>query len=153
MSIQETQSVEETRQVLEAYAAEHDTSLIAPDAVFHDVASGQDYIGREAIAAMLDHVYDVAFQARAEEVRTTVGDGAAVLEAVVVGTHTGEFAGVPATGREVRIPLVVSYRIADGSVQEANVYLMVSTFLQQVASRRLTGAISASRSASGTTRR
>lgn len=133
MSIQSTPSVEETRQVLEAYAAEHDTSLIAPDAVFHDIASGQDHVGREAIAAMLRHVYHVAFEARAEVVRTTVGDGSAVLEAVLVGTHTGEFAGVPATGRQVRVPLVVSYRIADGQVQEADVYLLVSSFLQQVA--------------------
>lgn len=39
---------------------------------------------------------------------------------------------MPATGREVRIPLVVSYRIADGQIQEANVYLLVASFLQQV---------------------
>lgn len=132
MSVQQTQSVDETRRVLEAYAAGHDTSLIAPDAVFHDVASGQDHIGREAVAAMLHHVYHVAFQARAEVVRVTVGEGTAVLEGAVVGRHTGEFAGVPATGREVRIPLVVSYRIADGHVQEAFVYLLVSAFLEQV---------------------
>ena len=133
MSIQQLQSVEESRRVLEAYVAQHDTSMVAPDAVFHDVASGQDYIGREAIAAMLDYVYHVAFEARAETVRTVVGDGAAVLEAVLVGIHTGEFAGVPATGREVRVPLVVSYRIADGQIQEAFVYLLVASFLQQVA--------------------
>lgn len=133
MSIQQIQSVEESRRVLEAYVAQHDTSMVAPDAVFHDVASGQDYIGREAIAGMLDHVYHVAFEARSETVRTVVGDGAAVLEAVLVGIHTGEFAGVPATGREVRVPLVVSYRIADGQVQEAFVYLLVASFLQQVA--------------------
>lgn len=133
MSIQQTQSVEETRQVLEAYAAEHDTSRLAAEAVFHDIASGQDHVGREAVTAMLHHVYHVALQARAEVVRTTVGEGTAVLEGFVVGTHTGEFAGVPATGREVRIPLVVSYRITDGQVQEAYVYLLVASFLQQVA--------------------
>jgi steroid delta-isomerase-like uncharacterized protein len=138
MTIQEThpvrreQSVEETRRVLDAYTSSHDTALLAPDAVFHDVASGQDHIGREAVAGMLHHVYHVALDARAETVRTVVGDGVAVLEAAVVGTHTGEFAGVPATGREVRIPLVVSYRIADGLVHEAHVYLLVASFLQQV---------------------
>lgn len=132
MSIQQTPTVEETRQVLEAYATEHDTSFLAPDAVFHDVASGYDYVGREAIAGMLHHVYHVAFEARAEQVRTVVAEGAAVLEAVLVGTHIGEFAGVPATGREVRIPLVVSYRMAGGQVQEAYVYLLVTTFLDQV---------------------
>lgn len=128
----QTQPIEETQRVLEAYAATHDNSLIAPDAVFHDIASGQDFVGREAIAGMLQYVYNVAFEARAEEVRTVVGDGAAVLEAVIVGTHTGEFAGVPATGKPVRIPLVVSYRIGDGLVQEAHVYLLVASFLQQV---------------------
>lgn len=133
MTMQETQSAQDTRRVIEAYTAEHDTSLIAPDAVFHDIASGHDHIGREAIAGMLHHVYHVAFEAQSEEVQTVVGDGAAVLEAVVVGTHVGEFAGVPATGREVRIPLVVSYRVADGQIQEANVYLLVASFLQQVA--------------------
>lgn len=132
MTIQQTPSREETRQVLEAYTATHDPSLIAPDAVFHDIASGQDYIGREAITGMLHYVYQVAFEARAEQVAAVVGDGSAVLEAAIVGRHTGEFAGVPATGREVRIPLVVSYRIADGQIQEANVYLLVASFLQQV---------------------
>ena len=76
MSIQQTPSVEETRQVLEAYAAEHDASFLAPDAVFHDVASGNDHVGREAIAGMLHYVYHVAFEARAEEVRTVVAEQA-----------------------------------------------------------------------------
>lgn len=61
-----------------------------------------------------------------------VGEGAAVVEAVIVGTHTAEFAGVPATGREVRIPLVVSYRVAEEQIQEAHVYMLVASFLQQV---------------------
>ncbi len=33
-----------------------------------------------------------------------VGDGAATLEAVFVGTHIADFAGVPATGVSVRCP-------------------------------------------------
>ena len=132
MTTQQSPSSHETRRVFEAYTTTHDPSLIAPDAIFHDIASGQDYIGREAIAGMLHYVYQVAFEARAEQVAAVVSDGAAVLEAAVVGTHTGEFAGVPATGRDVRIPLVVSYRIADGQIQEANVYLLVASFLQQV---------------------
>lgn len=133
MTIQQTPSTDETRQVLEAYLATHDPSWIAPDAIFHEIASGQDYIGREAIAGMLHYVYQVAFEAQAEQVATVVGEGAAVLEAAIVGTHTGEFARVPATGRAVRIPLVVSYRIAEGQIQEANVYLLLSSFLEQVA--------------------
>lgn len=125
-------SMQETQRVLEAYAASHDTRLVAPDAVFTDTASGQQYVGREAIAAMLDYVYHVAFDARAEVSNLIVGDGMAVLEAEVVGTHIGEFAGVPPTGMDVRIPLAVSYDIADGLIQRARVYLQLAAFLRQV---------------------
>ncbi|MGH3650540.1 MAG: ester cyclase [Acidimicrobiia bacterium] len=127
-------SIQETQRVLEAYAASHDTSLVAPDAIFTDTASGQKYVGREAIAAMLHHVYHEAFDAHAEVSNLVVGDGKAVLEADIVGTHIGEFAGVPTTGLDIRIPLAVAYDIADGLVQQARVYLQLASFLQQVES-------------------
>ena len=122
----------ETARVLEAYASAHDPGHIAPNAVFEDLASGQKYVGREAINSMLDHVYRVAFEARAEIRRTTVGDGNAVLEADFVGRHLAEFAGVAATGRDVRVPLVVSYDISEGMIQGARIYFMASRFYQQV---------------------
>lgn len=123
----------ETQRVLEAYAASHDTSLIAPGAVFTDIATGDQHVGRPAIAALLRQVYHVAFDAHAELVDLTFGDGKATLEANIVGRHTGEFAGVPATGAAVRIPLVVCYDIADGMIQQARIYLLVAAFLEQVA--------------------
>ncbi|MGH8916559.1 MAG: ester cyclase [Acidimicrobiia bacterium] len=128
-------SVQETQRVLEAYAASHDANLVAPDAIFTDTASGQQYVGREAIAAMLHFVYHEAFDAHAEVSNLIVGDGRAVLEADIVGTHIGEFAGIPATGLDVRIPLAVAYDISDGLVQRARVYLQLAAFLQQVTSR------------------
>ena len=37
------------------------------------------------------------------------GDGEAILEAEFIGTHVGEFEGVPATLRPVRVPYSVAY--------------------------------------------
>lgn len=125
-------TVERTRAVLEAYAAEHDPQYLAEDAVFIDLASGQRYEGREAIGEMLHHIYHVAFDARAEDARMIVGEGAAALEAVFVGTHTGEFAGVPATGREVRVPLVVLYEVGEDGITEGRIYLQAATMMQQL---------------------
>ena len=45
-----------------------------------------------------------------------VGDGVAALEAVFVGTHIADFAGVPATGVSVRCPYVVSYDVSAGRI-------------------------------------
>jgi predicted ester cyclase len=37
-----------------------------------------------------------------------IGDGQAALEADFVGSHTGEFLGIPATGRSVQVPIAWS---------------------------------------------
>lgn len=128
-------SVETTRRVLEAYLEGHDTVHLAEDAVFTDTASGQRHEGREAISAMLEYVYHVGLQATAEVLGLIVADGQAAVEAEIVGTHTGDFAGMPATGAQVRIPLCVTYRVSDGQIQEGTVYLGLTNFLSQIGAR------------------
>ena len=125
-------TVERTRAILEAYAAEHDPQYLAEDAVFTDLASGHRYEGREAIGEMLHHIYHVAFDARAEDARLIVGEGTAALEAMFVGTHVGEFAGVPPTGREVRVPLAVLYEVGEDGITEGRIYLQTATMMEQL---------------------
>jgi steroid delta-isomerase-like uncharacterized protein len=129
-----TASSEETRRVMEAYGVSRDTDLIAPDAVFIDTATGRQYVGREANATMLRRLYNDAFQARVEAASLVIAPGKAVLEGYLVGVHTGEFAGVPASGIEVRVPLVIAYDVSDGLIQRARVYLQVASLLQQATS-------------------
>lgn len=125
-------TLERTREIMEAYAASHDPSYVAEDAVFIDTASGQRHEGRDAIAEMLDYVYHVAFDARAEDSRLIVGEGKAALEGTFVGTHTGEFAGIPATGRQVRVPLCVAYDVAEEGITEARVYMQAAVMMRQL---------------------
>lgn len=103
---------------------------VLEEAVFIDTASGQRHEGREAIGEMLNYVYHVAFDARAEEPRLLVGEGTAALEAVFVGTHIGEFAGIPATGREVRVPLCVVYDVAEDGITEGRIYMQAAVMMQ-----------------------
>lgn len=125
-------TIERTREIMEAYAASHDPRYLAEDAVFIDTATGQRHEGREAIGAMLHYVYHVAFDARAEETRLIVGEGEAALEGLFVGTHTGEFAGIPATGREVRVPLAVLYDVGPDGIAEGRIYMQAATMMQQL---------------------
>jgi hypothetical protein len=55
-----------------------------------------------------------------------------VLEARVVGRHTGVFAGVAATGRDVDVPLCVTYEVAGGLIERARIYLLVNVLLKQI---------------------
>ena len=97
-------SAEQTREVMTAYEQNHDPRYLAQDAVFTDMATGEEYTGRDEIAKSLDYFYHQAFNAHAEINNTVVEDGHAVVEGAFVGQHIGDFAGVPATGREVRVP-------------------------------------------------
>lgn len=113
-------------------AGDHDAAVLAPDAAFVDVTTGRRWTGANEIAAMLDGMYRVAFDARVEEPRLVADADAVVLEATFVGRHIGEFAGVAATGAEVRVPLVVVYDLADGVIRGARIHFDVASFLRQV---------------------
>lgn len=131
-------SIESTRAVIMKYIASNhaDLSMMAPDVVFRHMATGDEHRGPDAVAAMLHFVYHVAFDAQAESRNMVFADGQAVLEADFVGKHIGDFAGVPATGKMVRVPLCVVYDLDQDMITRGRVYFEVPAFLKQVADAR-----------------
>ena len=134
MATETRMSRERTSEVIGRYAAaEHgDVAVLADDVVFRIMATGDEHRTPAGVKAMLDWFYHVAFDAKAELRHMVVGEGIAVLEADFVGRHIGEFAGVPATGRSVRVPLAVIYDIRDDRIVEGRVYFETPAFLAQV---------------------
>jgi predicted ester cyclase len=134
MANERRMTVEQTRAVIKRYTnSEHgDVSMMSPEVVFRIMATGQEHRTPEGIRAMLDYFYHGAFDATAETKNVIVGDGIAVLEADFVGRHIGEFAGVAATGKDVRVPLVVIYDVRDDQIVEGRVYFETPAFLAQV---------------------
>jgi predicted ester cyclase len=55
------------------------------------------------------------------------------VEAVFVGTHTGEFSGIPATGTSVAVPYSVFLLFEDGLITELHLYNFVSVLMAQLA--------------------
>jgi len=120
------------RQNVNAYFQSHDTKYLTEDAEFTDLTTGQVTKGREAIGQMLHHIYHVAFDAQAEITNTIVTENRAVLEATFTGKHIGEFAGVAATGKNVRAPLCVVYDLEGDKIKRARIYLLASVLFQQL---------------------
>jgi steroid delta-isomerase-like uncharacterized protein len=127
-------SVQRTREAVERYInSDHrDLSMMADDVVFTSMATGDEHRGVEGVRRMLEHVYHEAFDARAESRTRIYADDNAVLEADFVGTHVGTFAGIPATGRSVRVPLCVVYDLRDGRIVRGRVYLELPVLLRQL---------------------
>ena len=126
--------IERTREAMDRYwdSQHRDTSMMAEDVVFTHMATGDEHRGPEAVRRMLDYMYHQAFDARAETRSRIYSDNQAVIEAEFVGTHIGEFAGLPATGRPVRVPLCVVYDLEDGWVKRARVYLEMPVLMKQL---------------------
>lgn len=127
-------SVERTRDAMERYlnSAHRDLSMMAEDVVFTAMATGEEHRGVEGVRRMLEHVYHQAFDATAETRNRIYAENHAVLEADFVGTHIGAFAGVPATNRQVRVPLCVVYDLRDGKIVRGRVYLEIPVLLRQL---------------------
>lgn len=125
-------SIDETRKVLEAYWEEHNPQYVAENAVFTLLPTGEEIRGRDAIAKHLAGFYHGALEARAIRTNAIFSNGAGVLEARVQGRHTGVFSGIPATGRDVDVPICVTYEVADGLIQRARIYLLVNVLVAQI---------------------
>jgi predicted ester cyclase len=74
----------------------------------------------------------VAFDAKAEVTNTIITEKKAMFEANFKGRHIGEIAGVPATNKEVNIPLCVSYDLEDGLIKRARIYFLGDVLAKQL---------------------
>ncbi|HET7898372.1 MAG TPA: nuclear transport factor 2 family protein, partial [Flavisolibacter sp.] len=103
---------------------------------FRNMGTGETYHGRAEIGAMLHYVYHVAFDAKAEIAEYLITEDKAVVQGYIKGKHIGEIEGIPATGKEVNIPLCVTYRLKDGLIQEAHIFLLNDVMMQQLGAKQ-----------------
>lgn len=115
-----------------AYFETHDVKFIAEDAIFKNLNTGETHKGRTEIGAMLHYIYHVAFDAKAEIKNYIITEEKALLEGLFKGKHIGEIAGIQATGKQVNVPLSVSYDLKDGLIKEARIYMLTDVMMQQL---------------------
>jgi predicted ester cyclase len=61
-----------------------------------------------------------------------VDDGQAAAEFDFVGKHIGEFGGMSATGREVRVPYSVVYDLEGEKITALRIYLSMDLLMEQL---------------------
>ncbi len=131
-TIQEFEVGVDTQRNMETYFKTHDSSYIAEDAVFINMESGEQTKGREAIMQMINYIYHVAFDARADILNYFISEKNAVLEADFAGRHIGEFAGIQPANKEVHVPLCITYDLENGLIKTARIYMLSSVMMNQL---------------------
>src|SRR5829696_9669473 len=130
-------SVAETHVVIDAYLAalvarEDIAPFFGGDVVLELVDVGQHFQGREAVAGAIVGLHQLAFDAHPQITNLIASEGTAAVEAVFIGTHTGEFAGIPATGKEVAVPYAVFYDLVDGQITALRIHGFASGLVAQL---------------------
>jgi predicted ester cyclase len=96
------------------------------------MATGEETLGPEEVLQSLNYIYHVAFDARAEPTNLVIDDGIGVVEADFVGAHIGEFAGITATNKSVRVPLCLVYEVENDKIKRARIYFETPALFEQL---------------------
>ncbi len=127
-------SIESTRVTMTRYFEDDDAaaSLMTDDVVYTRMATGEEHRGKAAVLAMLNKFYHVSFSGKVETKNIFYADQHAVGEWDYVGKHVGEFEGIAATGKDVRVPLCVVYDLENDKIKRARIYFEMPVLLRQL---------------------
>lgn len=105
----------------------------ADDIDFRDCTSEVRHVGHAALRAYTLEINDALPDLKVENVRLTTHGRTVVAEMEFVGTHLGEFMGVPATGRQLRWRNCTVYEVDDNNkIAQERYYFDTGTILAQM---------------------
>jgi ketosteroid isomerase-like protein len=104
----------------------------AADVVWTTMETGVQIRGRDAVRDHIVATHTRSFDAHPELVSLATGDGVAILEAVFIGRQVDTWEGVPATGRDVRLPYAMAYDVGGGFITELRAYFPMSALRAQL---------------------
>jgi predicted ester cyclase len=107
-------------------------TFFTADASLYVMGTDQEAHGRDQVAAMIRYLHEQAFDARPQLKCLLVDGEKSAIEADFVGTHVAEFAGKPATGKEVRVPYSVVYDLEGEQIAALRIYMSLDEILRQL---------------------
>jgi steroid delta-isomerase-like uncharacterized protein len=126
-------TAETMRSYLDAFLARGTfADYFSEEVTWTTIGTQQTMQGRQPVQEFLLWMHTQAFDAHPKVKTLVVGDRQAVLEADFVGTHTGEFLGIPATGKPVQVPYCVVYDLRDDKITALRAYIPMDLFTHQL---------------------
>lgn len=106
---------------------------LADDIILEDYGQSMVYHGRPAVLPILQAYFGDGFPDGRISVQTTLSDRQKVVIAFTFcGRQQRAFLGLPATNREVAVPMLLLFRLAHQQIQHIAWYYDAGTFLRQL---------------------
>ena len=109
-------------------------TYVESGAEFVDVPSGRTFVDDDEIIGNYTHLWD-GFPGLVRRIeRWTFGDNAVVIELTLTGTQDGPYRGMPATGKQLELPIIAHFEFdpASGRIMRETAYYDTLTFMRQL---------------------
>lgn len=108
--------------------------FFTPDASLYVMGTDQEAHGRDQVVGMIRYLHEQAFDAHPQLKCLLVDGEKSAIEADFVGKHIAEFAGKPATGKEVRVPYSVVYDLEGEQIVALRIYGLLDGIIRELGS-------------------
>lgn len=103
---------------------------LCDEPVYEIMATGETFRGKPAVADFYQNLFEAVPDADFELIEVIVGENGVMEESVLVGTHQGAWMGVEATGRKIRLPLIIVFPMENGEILGERLYFDMNTLYQ-----------------------
>jgi predicted ester cyclase len=106
--------------------------FLAPNASLYLMGTDQEAHGRDQVVGLIRYLHEQAFDAQPQLKCLLVDGEKSAVEADFVGKHIAEFAGKPATGKEIRVPYSVVYDLEGDCITALRIYMPMDELVRQL---------------------
>ena len=106
--------------------------FFAPGITFTVMGTDTVVTGAKEVEGFIRFFHEQAFDAEPVVKRMYFDDGHAAVEFEFVGTHIGEFRGVPASHRRVALPYMAAYDIDGGQITALRLYMAMDQLMRLI---------------------
>ena len=138
-------TTEQTRETIQRYAEALLSfgdygRYLSDDVTMTFMGADRVVSGRQNVVDTIRFFHERAFSSAITVGAVVIGEGEAMLEAEFIGTHIGEFEGIPPTLRAVKVPYSAAYSLKDDRITALRLYFPFEVLMRQLTGKDVTAA-------------